>query len=62
MFCMIKGIPSALIDNEINRRLKEVDLMHVKKAPIATFSGGMKRRTSLAISAIGYYKFNIKYI
>ena len=36
--------------------------MHVKKAPIATFSGGMKRRTSLAISAIGYYKFNIKYI
>jgi ABC-type multidrug transport system ATPase subunit len=41
------------IETEINRRLKEVDLLHVKKAPINTYSGGMKRRISLAISAIG---------
>jgi ABC-type multidrug transport system ATPase subunit len=41
------------IEAEINRRLKEVDLIHVKKAYISTFSGGMRRRISLAISAIG---------
>lgn len=36
-----------------------MDLLHVKDAQIQTFSGGMKRRVSLAISAIGNPKIII---
>lgn len=43
----------------MNDRLKDVDLNHVKDAQISTFSGGMKRRVSLAISAIGNPKIII---
>lgn len=34
-------------------RIADVQLLHVKKQQIKTYSGGMKRRISLAISAIG---------
>ncbi|KAL4479229.1 hypothetical protein ABPG72_011441 [Tetrahymena utriculariae] len=53
MYCMLKGIPVGMIPKEINTRLQEVGLFHVKKASVGTYSGGMKRRVSLAISAIG---------
>lgn len=33
--------------------MAEVSLSHVKKQQIRTYSGGMKRRISLAISSIG---------
>jgi len=39
--------------------LKDVGLFHVKNAHVSTFSGGMKRRMSLAISAIGNPKIII---
>ncbi|KRX02291.1 P-loop containing nucleoside triphosphate hydrolase [Pseudocohnilembus persalinus] len=53
LFCMLKGINKNQIEDEINRRLSQVELTHVKHAMIKTFSGGMKRRVSLAISALG---------
>ena len=46
-------------EKEINDRLNDVSLQHVKHAQISTFSGGMKRRLSLAISAIGNPKIII---
>lgn len=53
MYAAIKEVPWYLIEEEVDNRLREVDLMHVKNAQIGTFSGGMKRRVSLAISAVG---------
>ena len=53
MYAAIKEVPWYRIEEEVDNRLREVDLMHVKNAQIGTFSGGMKRRVSLAISAIG---------
>ena len=54
MYAAVKEVPWYLIEEEVDNRLREVDLMHVKNAQIGTFSGGMKRRVSLAISAVGY--------
>jgi ABC-type multidrug transport system, ATPase component len=42
-----------LIPYEIDTRLKEVNLLDVKKARAGTFSGGMKRRLSMAIAFTG---------
>lgn len=53
MFCLVKGVAEKLIEDEISKRLREVRLSHVRKATVSTFSGGMRRRISLAISAIG---------
>ena len=53
MYAAVKEVPWYLIEEEVDNRLREVDLMHVKNAQIGTFSGGMKRRVSLAISAVG---------
>eukprot|EP00825_Cyclidium_porcatum_P006564 TRINITY_DN13269_c0_g1_i2.p1 TRINITY_DN13269_c0_g1~~TRINITY_DN13269_c0_g1_i2.p1 ORF type:complete len:358 (-),score=55.42 TRINITY_DN13269_c0_g1_i2:259-1332(-) len=53
MFCQLKKIPKEQIDREIAIRMAEVSLSHVKKQQIRTYSGGMKRRISLAISSIG---------
>jgi len=50
-FCI--DIPLMLIDQEIDDKLKQVDLMDKKEALVSTLSGGQKRRLSLAISAIG---------
>ncbi len=53
LYCQIKGVPQQFIDREVKQRLNEVELGHVMNARIGTFSGGMKRRVSLAISGIG---------
>ena len=47
------GIPSDKIDHLIKSKLKSMDLFDVAKARVKTFSGGMKRRLSVAISTIG---------
>ena len=52
MFCQLKGMPKNLIDEEIDRVLESVQLLSVKKHAVCTFSGGMRRRISLAISMI----------
>lgn len=53
MFCEIKGIKSKLIDSIIKSTLIEVGLWDVADNFVWTFSGGMKRRLSVAISGIG---------
>jgi len=32
LYCRIKGVPELMIDAEIDRRLEDVKLLHVKKA------------------------------
>lgn len=53
MFCKIKGIPDQEIDKLTDELLQDVGLFDVKTARVMSFSGGMKRRLSVAISAIG---------
>lgn len=53
MFSLIKGVPSAEISSTSEDLLKSVCLYDVRHAQVASFSGGMKRRLSVAISAIG---------
>ena len=53
MFSMIKGIPFHDIEAQADDLLKQVNLFDVKHAQVGSFSGGMKRRLSVAISAIG---------
>eukprot|EP00727_Mastigamoeba_balamuthi_P008005 m51a1_g3825 hypothetical protein (1807) ;mRNA; r:294618-300690 len=52
-FARIKGVPSRDLDAEVEDRLKQVGLEKVGNNRVSTFSGGMKRRLSVAISAIG---------
>eukprot|EP00761_Pharyngomonas_kirbyi_P012331 gb/GECH01012358.1/.p1 GENE.gb/GECH01012358.1/~~gb/GECH01012358.1/.p1 ORF type:complete len:1006 (+),score=219.67 gb/GECH01012358.1/:1-3018(+) len=52
IFSLIKGIYDNLKDS-IRERLEFVDLDAVGKHKVRTFSGGMKRRLSVAISTIG---------
>jgi len=53
MFARLKNVPAHLIDTKIDDILSFVNLSTEKKAKVGSFSGGMKRRLSLAISAIG---------
>lgn len=53
MFCKIKGVPDSDIETVIDEKLAAVNLKDVKKARTCTFSGGMKRRLTVAISCIG---------
>jgi ABC-type multidrug transport system ATPase subunit len=54
MFSKIKGIPiGERMDFAIDRLLESVGLLEVKYARVANFSGGMKRRLSVAIASIG---------
>ena len=53
MFSKIKGVPDDDIDATSEDLLTKVGLADVKTAQVGTFSGGMKRRMSVAISSIG---------
>ena len=53
MFCKIKGVPDDQIPEVVKDKLSAVNLFDVKKARTKTFSGGMKRRLTVAISCIG---------
>jgi ABC-type multidrug transport system ATPase subunit len=53
MFCKIKGVLNSEIDEHSEKLLQQVKLHDVKDAQVGQYSGGMKRRLSLAISAIG---------
>eukprot|EP01130_Rhizamoeba_saxonica_P004867 TRINITY_DN1973_c0_g1_i2.p1 TRINITY_DN1973_c0_g1~~TRINITY_DN1973_c0_g1_i2.p1 ORF type:complete len:667 (-),score=106.50 TRINITY_DN1973_c0_g1_i2:547-2547(-) len=52
-FAMVKQIDASEINNNINKILREVDLERVSNKLVNSFSGGMKRRLSVAISVIG---------
>lgn len=53
MFARLKNIDVAKIDDKIDSILKFVNLYSEKNNKVNSYSGGMKRRLSLAISAIG---------
>ena len=53
IFSMIKGIDPEDIDKTTDDLLKSVGRIQVKHARVMNFSGGMKRRLSVAISSIG---------
>ena len=53
MFARLKNLPIDQIENKIDTTLGFVNLKSEKHAKVSSFSGGMKRRLSLAISAIG---------
>jgi ABC-type multidrug transport system ATPase subunit len=53
MFCQIKGVPDEQIEEVTYELLKDVGLIDVINARTYSFSGGMKRRLTVAISSIG---------
>lgn len=53
MFAVLKGVPPHLVEEEVTRRLKQVDLEDVRDTPVGTYSGGMQRRVSIAIAFVG---------
>lgn len=53
MFSKIKGVQNSDIDEQSDEILKQVNLYDIKHAQVGSFSGGMKRRLSVAISVIG---------
>jgi len=50
MFAGLKGVPPAEVEQEVRDRLGDVELMHVAEAFAGSFSGGMKRRLSVALA------------
>ena len=53
LFGRLKGISNNELDEKIDYILGFVNLKAEKKNKVGRFSGGMKRRLSLAIAAIG---------
>jgi ATP-binding cassette, subfamily A (ABC1), member 3 len=53
LYASIKGISFENINKEVTRLLKRVKLLSVASGLVSTFSGGMKRRLSVAMSLIG---------
>jgi ABC-type multidrug transport system ATPase subunit len=53
LFSRMKKVPKDRIEKEIEERLADVDLDKVADNFVSSYSGGMKRRLSVAISMIG---------
>jgi ABC-type multidrug transport system ATPase subunit len=53
MFAALKGLKSRDVTKEVEERLKDVDLFKAANIKAGAYSGGMKRRLSVAISLIG---------
>ncbi|XP_058195603.1 ABC transporter A family member 2-like isoform X2 [Rhododendron vialii] len=53
LFASIKGLPPALIESVAQKSLAEVRLTEAAKITSGSYSGGMKRRLSVAIALIG---------
>jgi len=49
----LKNLQGPELEGAVREGLKQVNLLHVVDEPAGTFSGGMKRRLSVAISLIG---------
>lgn len=59
LFGRIKQLPYDVVIKDAEEKLKQVKLDHVKDRHVGTFSGGMKRRLSVAISGVGNPKIII---
>eukprot|EP00474_Spongospora_subterranea_P009421 CRZ09879.1 hypothetical protein [Spongospora subterranea] len=53
LFAGLKQVPKHKCDDEVNERLKDVDLLSNADNLAGNFSGGMQRRLSVAIALIG---------
>lgn len=53
LFAGLRDIPNDQIASEVERLLSEVELTEAKKMRSSSYSGGMKRRLSVAVSLIG---------
>lgn len=53
MFAEFKGLSKEEVKKEVQEKLEEVNLTYVANVRAGTYSGGMKRRLSVAISGIG---------
>uniref|UniRef100_A0A1J3GNC3 ABC transporter A family member 2 n=1 Tax=Noccaea caerulescens TaxID=107243 RepID=A0A1J3GNC3_NOCCA len=53
LFARIKGLPPASINSMVEKSLAEVKLTEAGKIRAGSYSGGMKRRLSVAVSLIG---------
>eukprot|EP00003_Mantamonas_plastica_P032333 TRINITY_DN874_c0_g3_i5.p1 TRINITY_DN874_c0_g3~~TRINITY_DN874_c0_g3_i5.p1 ORF type:complete len:1424 (+),score=500.16 TRINITY_DN874_c0_g3_i5:280-4551(+) len=53
LYARFKGVPKSKMDLEIAKALQSVNLTSVIDDPSGTYSGGMKRRLSVAIAGIG---------
>lgn len=51
VFATFKQLSKEEIEKEVEGRLQDVDLTHVRDVPSRAYSGGMKRRLSTAIGA-----------
>ena len=51
--CLSTGIEEVKLAEEVSKRLQQVRLTDSAKSVSSSFSGGMKRRLSVAISFIG---------
>lgn len=50
MFAGLKGVPPHLVEQEVRDRLGDVELMEVSEGFAGSFSGGMRRRLSVAMA------------
>jgi ABC-type multidrug transport system ATPase subunit len=53
MFAALKGLKSKDIAKEVDERLRDVDLINAANITAGSYSGGMRRRLSVAISLVG---------
>ncbi|KAK6920841.1 hypothetical protein RJ641_014519 [Dillenia turbinata] len=53
LFARIKGLPASSIKSDARKSLEEVRLIDAAKRRAGSYSGGMKRRLSVAIALIG---------
>lgn len=53
LFAVIRGIPLKKVKGEIKEKLEMVKLWKYRNQTASTYSGGMKRRLSLAIACLG---------
>lgn len=59
LFAKLRGVPESDIPALIKQKLAEVNLGNVENSLVRTFSGGMKRRLSVAMGGIGNPKIII---
>ena len=53
LLARFKGVPSHLIAEHVTARLEAVNLGKVSGNRVTSYSGGMKRRLSVALSSVG---------
>jgi len=56
LFAAFKGTDANLIEEQVQKMLREIDLLEVKSQLSKTLSGGQKRKLSVAIAMIGNSK------